>query len=195
MSHFVETPPTDEAIKALLPLADFKAHLRITDDLEDAIAETMLIETYRVMDGRDGFLGRAVLPQSWRLVLDCFPTVIVLPLPDLIAVTSITYLDTAGDPQTLPAEDYAIIEAHRSKVIPAKGKTWPSTWDFPGAVEVIYQAGYADPASVPPPIKRAIMMQAATIFENRESVLISNFAMRPLAAAIDLLTPYREHEF
>ncbi|MGE3245717.1 MAG: hypothetical protein AB7F96_04330 [Beijerinckiaceae bacterium] len=195
MSLFPETLPTDAEILAFLPLAEFKAHLRLTDTAEDAVAEAILLEVYRVMDGRDGYLGRAILPQTWRLVLDYFPARIVLPLPNLISIASIKYLSSAGDEVTLSPGDYAVISGDRARIIPAKGKSWPSTWDFPAAVEVTFQAGFADVEAIPPPIKRAIFLQAATIFENRESILVGNFALRPLRSAMDLLTPYREMEF
>lgn len=93
---------------------------------------------------------RALLPQTWELVLSGFPSdAIVLPRPPFISMTSFAYTDASGDEQTLagsPAEYRVIPSGERSKarVVPLSGASWPSTRTQGDAVTLTYRAGYAD---------------------------------------------------
>lgn len=158
-------PPDDEPVT----LDDLKAQTRVDDSAEDVLLSRLIRAAREKLDGRDGFLGRALVTQTWRLELDAFPPEIILPLPPLQSVDAIVYLDVAGDEVTLDPAAYVVLgagDSERGRVRPARGTSWPSTWDFPGAVAVTFTAGYGEPDDVPEPLRAAILMHAAHLFDN-----------------------------
>lgn len=164
------TPPAEEPIS----LEEIKEHLRLApdDDEEDELLLGMIKAARQKLDGRDGFLGRALVAQTWRLTLDCFPRIVSVPLPPLQSVTSITYLDAAGDEQTLEVAAYhvdGIGDSERATIRPARGRSWPSTWEYPGAVAITFVAGYGEPDDVPDPIRQALRLHVGHLYNNREA--------------------------
>jgi uncharacterized phiE125 gp8 family phage protein len=143
------TPPTAE----LVTLTEVKAHLRmegITD--RDSTLQAHLDAAIAELDGYAGLLGRALATQTWTLYLDRFPAfscggpgnTIRLPLPPLISVSSVKYVDGDGVEQTLTAgTDYEVFAGERAEIRPAYGKTWPSPRGKARAVTIVFVAGYA----------------------------------------------------
>jgi uncharacterized phiE125 gp8 family phage protein len=200
MSLVPITLPTVEEILAFVTPEAFAAHARLDcaepgDAGEDLLRKTMIITAYRGLDGRDGLLSRAILPQTWRLALDYFPRAIVPPLPDLLSVTSIKYLDRTGVEQTLAPADYTVFAGAPGRIVPANRMSWPSTDDFPEAVAITFRCGFASKEAVPETLKTAILLQAATFYESRESVFIGSYSAKPLPGVIDMLTPFRNWGF
>lgn len=119
------------------------------------------------LDGSSGILGRALYPQTWRLALpDWPPNRIIVPLPPLISVTSVTYLDSDGVEQTLASDQYRVVNngTMRSHIVRADGVTWPGVQsDQCDAVRVLFDAGYRSEASpednaVPESLRQAVVM-------------------------------------
>lgn len=194
------TAPTDLPVH----LNELKAHLRIppTENLEDALILAYLRAAVSQIDGRDGWLGRALCTQTWDYILEGFPRVdrhrpwgeIRVPLPPLQSVTSITYTDENGDNQTLAASKYFVSGISGSKaarIAPAFGETWPTTRDEPDTATVRFVAGYGTFNDIPDPIKSALFLMVSHLYENREQVVIGQPVV-PLPMAADaLLAPYR----
>lgn len=109
-------------------------------------------------------------------------------------VTSLTYMDSDFVPVTLPAEKYRVLQRNgRTHVYPAMGTEWPAdVANEVDAMTVTYIVGTAAPA-VPAPIKMAILLIAASLWENRENEIVGNNikALKPVIAAKDLLHPYK----
>ena len=75
------------------------AHLRIDSTFEDALIAGYRLPRCRNLEGRDGWLGRAFLTQTWDWTFDCFPQgqyALYVPLPPLQSVTSITVRGSDG---------------------------------------------------------------------------------------------------
>ena len=97
-------------------LAELKAHLKI-DDVNLASEDNTLLELYldaavAMVDGPQARLGLALISQTWEMRTDQFPDCnqrIELPLPPLVSVDSVTYVDEAGASQTLPNTDYQVL--------------------------------------------------------------------------------------
>lgn len=173
----VVTPPASEPVL----LADAKDHLRVDDVNSDAQIAT-LIQVAR--EEVESFLGRALMPQTLRLNLDCFPGLlwgtrmrmvgacqqIELPMPPLASVSSITYVDTDGATQTLDPSLY-IVDANSepARIRPSYGNEWPATREQINAVAITYTAGYANATAVPAAIKQAILLIIGENFINREA--------------------------
>lgn len=222
MSLTLVTAPSINPITA----AEVWAHLRLNltgspaapvDQTHVAALTTAAIS---YLDGKDGILGRCLVQQTWTLTLDRFPgartrqsgfrgitaadDAILVPLPPLRSVTSITYIDTNGDSQTLSSSLYTVdIKSEPGRIVPAYGEAWPVTRDQINSVTVTFAAGYAPTtdspadytANVPRAIKQAMMLLIGHWYEHREDVALG-VSVAPVPVAVDaLLAPYRVYEF
>lgn len=148
---------------------EFKLHARISVDSE----ENALLESYLKAARKfcETHTRRAFITQTWRLSLDCFPCVIHVPMPPLQSVSSIAYIDSAGDSQTLASSAYQVdTYTEPGRIREAYGYTWPATRTQSNAVTVQFVAGYGAASAVPDTIKTAIKLVAASLYRNRESV-------------------------
>jgi len=141
------------------------------------------------IDGPAGWLGRALGPQLLEWQLDRWPCGNWRwPIIPFLEVDSVTYIDEAGDEHTLADPDLS----DSGSLPTARGRA--------GDVRIQYWAGYGkrDPddaenwlASVPPPIKVAIMMLVAQWYETREAVVVGQTPAAMPFAVDALLHPYR----
>ena len=163
---------------AVLPvtLAEAKTHLRVVDAAEDTIITTYLAAATQAVQDHT---GRALTTETWRLSLDAWPDAdMVLPRAPLIAVTEIRYWTEAATPidAVLAASVYQVEAPSGSTAPPgrvtlAPNQAWPSAQ--PGradAVRIIFTAGYgATAASVPAPLRAAVLLLTGDLYENREA--------------------------
>lgn len=185
------TPPTVTP----LTLAETKKHLRVTSTDQDDLITIYLKAATAYVDGEWGFLGRAIVTQTWQLSLDAFPDgAIRLPLPPLQSVTSVKYDDTAGVEQTISASNYYVdSDSEPGWVVPLSTFSWPTPLDAANAVRVVFVAGYPADSSSPPDltanipfnIKAGIMLLVANLFEHREENIAETINKLPFGA--DLL--------
>lgn len=128
------------------------------------------------LDGGDGWLGRALLTQTWRLSLNRFPDgEVLLPLPPLQEVLSVTYLDTDGVERTLAAgTDYRVgTEGRVAYVAAAHGKRWPRGREQGGAVGITFRCGYGDEGSaVPALVRQYVKARLGFYYEHRETIVV-----------------------
>jgi hypothetical protein len=156
------TPPTVEPLTA----AEARARLNIGSDTTDDVLGALITASRQMIDGGQGWLGRALITQTWRLLLDAFPgcdagrgfnrwrseewdsnTQIRIPLPPLQTITSISYVDRDG-----------------ATLAPAYRKTWPVTRYQPDAVTIEFVCGYGSTGDkVDEPIRSAIALQVAQL--------------------------------
>lgn len=126
-----------------ISLAAAKEHLRATSSDEDALIGALIGAAAGHVES---FCRRALVKQTRKLVLDCFPSVIEPQRSPLRSVSSIQYLDTAGDLQTLDASRYRVDNySCPGRITPAYGDSWPSTYPVTNAVIVTYVAGHLLP--------------------------------------------------
>ncbi len=162
------TPPAAE----LLSLDYCRRHIReFSNDSDDDFGVFKTVaEEY--LDGRDGILNRALVTQAWEWSIDNrFPKVLHVPLPPCRSIGGISYTDTDGATQTLAAADYRVFGIGADKgarILPAYGKSWPTTRCEPEAVRVTFTAGYGDTAAdVPEAILQAAVMFVAAMDRHR----------------------------
>lgn len=161
----LKTAPTVDPVT----VDEAKAHLRIDTPDDDTLIGT-LISAVRGLG--ESITKRAFMTQTWYLYLDEFPDAILVPLPPLASVTSIKYVDADGATQTLDATEYQIVKGDPGEIVPADGKSWPSVRDQRDAITIEFVAGYASAAAVPEEIKAWIKIRVATLYENREAVVV-----------------------
>lgn len=196
MALVLVTAPAEEPVS----LPEAKLFLRQDGDADDTLIESFIRAARQHIDGRDGWLGRALVTQTWDLVLDAFPTwydsmvgpVITVPLAPLVSVTSITYTDSNGTPTVLASTEYTVdTKTHPGRIVPAYGKVWPSTrYSIPNAVTVRFVAGYGAADDVPEGIRFAIKALVAHWYEQREAASPGGLVEVPMHVQ-NLLAPYR----
>lgn len=98
---------------------------------------------------------------------DGFPQYLRLQRSPVQSVTSVVYVDTSGNSQTLTANtDYTVdIYSKPARIVPAYSKWWPATRCFINDVTVTYVAGYGTESDVPDEIRMAIIMKTQQMFE------------------------------
>lgn len=190
-------------------VAEVRAWLDIGSEVADSTLTSLIAAARQDIDGAAGWLGRALVTQTWQLRMDRFPCgEIRLPLRPLQSVDSVVYADVDGVDQTISADDYAVETGEAALLLPAYGKSWPAARCFPGSVRVTYVAGYGAAADVPEPIRQAIALQVGHLrsLSGRDPLLrretvdgvstqeweVGEGAAAALTSAADaLLSPYR----
>ncbi len=137
---------------------------------EDTLLERLITAA---REDCEDFQGRAYITRTYELWLDAWPEgdKIVIPMPPLQAVNSITYYDTAGDDYEMDEADYIVdIENEPGQIVLAYGKSWPSTTLQPvNGICIEFDAGYgAAAADVPSAVKQAILLQIGHLYEHRD---------------------------
>lgn len=202
-------PPAIE----VLDLVTAKQHLRVDYTDQDAVILDKLTSVRQSLDGYSGYLGRALVSQGWTLYLDRFPRhdwdwswltpygprELILPLPPLISVGSIGYVDEDGDNQTLDPTTYVVRTGPRSSIALKFGQTWPLTSRDPRSVTIPFVCGFdsvsevAPALMVPGPIRQAMLLLLSDLFENREAVVVAESRVTQILnpTANDLLSRYK----
>lgn len=159
------TGPASEPVS----LVEAKAHLGVGISIDDTLI-TSLIKGAREQVEQE--LGRSLISQTWELALDCFLDEILLPMGDVIAITSVAYLDGSNVLQTLATNQYVLDNySNPARVKAAYATQWPETYPEINAVKVRYTAGYANAAAVPETIKDWIKIRIGSMYEHREELI------------------------
>lgn len=177
-----------------LPVTLEEAKLTATEDgsAYDTHFESIWIPA-ATLEAESRMGGRAIVTQSWRLTLDCFPRMINISRSPLKSVESIKYIDQEGQLQTINPADYAIQKGQLDGLIyPAYEKCWPLTRNEPGAVRIEFTSGFGAAADVPASIKNWILMAVATWYRQREGIvtgtIVSQLPRDFCAALLDQYT-------
>jgi len=150
-------------------LADMKLHLRIesSETADDTLITTLISAATTFCEE---FQRRSYITQTRVFYYDEFPKVFVVPYPPLISVTSIAYVDTAGDSQTLSSANYRVDASNApGRITEAYGTSWPSTRALTNAVTLTVSCGYGAAGDVPDTVKAAIKLLVAHWYEHREA--------------------------
>jgi uncharacterized phiE125 gp8 family phage protein len=169
------TPPDAEPVS----VEDVKIAARLdAESFDDQMALLLIPAIRREAEHQ---LGRRLITQTVELVLDEFPAgEIDLLLPSVQSITSVKYLDSAGDEQTVLNTDYSLDNAKApARVLLATGASWPATYAVPNAVRVRYVVGYGDDdASVPANIRLWITAMVVQALDNPAGLNVA--ALQPL---------------
>lgn len=184
----VITAPTAEPIT----LAEAKANLRVFGADDDADITRMIRAARQMAEER---LNRALMPQVLAFGADAFCGSLRVPRPPLRQLDSITYVDVDGVNQVLPGSAYLVDGFVDPPMISAAyGTPWPTTRAQASAVVVQYQAGYADAASVPEPIRQWMLLAINAFYEHRSAIATEQTYALPEEFACWLLQPYKVYQ-
>lgn len=172
----IKTEPATEPVT----LDKAKLHLKVDCDADDTYITTLIKVARKYAEQ---FQGRSYITQTLELRLDKFPCrLIELPRPPSISVTSIKYVDSAGDTQTLDASKYTTdFNSYVARIVPAFNQIWPTTRQVIDAVTIEYVAGYGDADAVPETIKQAILLLIGVWYENRVPISEATTSEIPFA--------------
>jgi uncharacterized phiE125 gp8 family phage protein len=180
----LSTAPTKEPVSLL----EMRQHLRVDDDDSDDYIRAITAAARQVVES---YCKVSVMPTVWQYKLEYFPPRIILPVGPLLSTTGfqIDYVDSAGATQTLDSAEYQVSQGKTGQVVPAYGKTWPSTRPQLDAVTVTFTAGWPDDENVPPAIKQATKLICGTLYENREDVIVGVMVSQLPTTIRNLLLP------
>lgn len=202
------TPPAQTPVS----LAEAKAHLRVEHDADNDLITGLIEAATEHLDGPNGVLGRALVRQAYELRLDGrwwvrqswymnspywrwdghgFGWAIRLPLPPLISVDEIRYIDANGQEQVYPAANYTVVGAGAmfGGSITNSSRAVAPVAAGGEAMRVRFTAGYEE---VPKPIKQAIKLLVGHWYMSREAVTLAQENRQVLPIGVQsLLAPYR----
>lgn len=103
--------------------------------------------------------------------MDRFPSQIILHKNPVQSVSSVVYVDSAGNSQTLTANtDYTVDQYSKpARIVPAYSKVWPTTRGHINDVVVTYVSGFGSASSVPAEVRLAIAIKAGQMFGKCEN--------------------------
>lgn len=158
---------------------------------------TLLIRTVR--EHTEKYLRRTLMRATWLGYVDEFPCLgneLRLPNAPLLAVNSVEYIDDTGTWQLVDPTVYDVDPADTPGIITlGYGQMWPVPRCQRNAVRVNFDAGYGTVrTAIPAPIRTAMLMAVADVYENREPQIIGTI-INESPTMRRLLAPYRLPEF
>lgn len=133
---------------AALPLDIAAARSQVRQDvsIDDADLDVYMRAARRFAES---LCNRTLIATRYRATLDEFPDdAFSLKFGPVLKVVSITYVDTAGDWQTVDAATYVVDLGTVTRIALASSQSWPSIDSRIGAVRITYDAGDAAAVTV-----------------------------------------------
>lgn len=188
------TAPKSEPVST----SELKSQLRITGTDQDTMLDLLISAARQHVED---YLRMQLSTATWTLYLDEFPAVgecIYIQKSPVTSVTSVKYLESVnGTETTLVANtDYVVdIISKPCRIYEAYGKTWPTPRDIRNSVYIQFVAGlssdykiYSEQYKI---IKQAILMVAATLYENPTDEVTGTQVNQILNSSNSLLRPLR----
>jgi uncharacterized phiE125 gp8 family phage protein len=173
-------------------LSEVKSYMRELTTDQDTLFTSLIAAATSYLDGPNGYLGRAIITQTWELYLDDFSSAIRIPFGPVASVTSVKYYDTAGSLQTIDSANYAVdLTSSDQWIVPVSTYSWPAVASGINNVIIRFVAGEA---TAPEAIKAAIHMLIAQWFEMPEASSDKPVTELPHAVSA-LLANFREYGF
>lgn len=148
-------------------LAEMKSWLREDANDEDDLIQALVVSARMSLEA---FTRRFFVTQSWRIVMDCWPSEdgrLIIPFTPFQSISAIRVFDAADLPHALLADSYrAPASSQEGRLIfktspPAPGRCYDG-------IEIDFVVGYGGQAAhTPEPLRRAIMALAAHWHERR----------------------------
>jgi uncharacterized phiE125 gp8 family phage protein len=183
MAAILIEPPAGEP----LSLLDAKNYLRVEHDADDALIASQISAARIEVEART---RRALMTQTWRVVLDRWPAsgVIASPVSPLREVVAARVRERAGDAEALDTDMFVVNAASSPGLIAFDaGRVVQPSQEIAG-IEIDFEAGYGAAADVPPPLVQAIRLLLARAYEYRGQGERNEAMPEGIAA---LLAPYR----
>jgi uncharacterized phiE125 gp8 family phage protein len=184
MISYLLAGPAEEPVS----LAEAKAFLRVDDTAEDGLVATLVTAARLHVES---VTGRAMIFQSWRVVLDAWRVerTIALPVGPVETITGVTAFDEDDEAHELGLEQFSV-QAGRL-MLPRDIAGAPALRAKLG-LEIDYVAGHGeDAAAVPADLKQACLTLVGYWFEHRDAVIVAGAGSVVPAGFDRLVAPYR----
>jgi uncharacterized phiE125 gp8 family phage protein len=146
-----------------LTLAEAKKHCLVLHNDDDDVIDA-LIKSAR--DFIETYCGTPLATQTVEMKCDAFADFFRLPVAPVQSVTSVNYVDSDGEDQTLLASVYeGRFDGLDAAIVLKPGQLWPATVRG-SRITVTAEAGYVD---VPASIRHALRLWVAEAYERREA--------------------------
>jgi uncharacterized phiE125 gp8 family phage protein len=182
---------------APLLLDQAKAHLRIDSTDDDALLTTLIDAAAGQYFGEHGTTGRSLLNETYDATWDAWPVDHCLRLPrsKVQSVTSVKYIDTAGDEQTLAADQYTLIsDVAPGRVDRAYGVSWPTLRTEANAVRVRFVAGFGSSWNdIPRDLQVGLLHLVAHWHETREPIITGTTVAKVPFSLEAIFAKYKVH--
>lgn len=186
------TPPTIKPVTR----SEVKAALDIGYTDKDTLIDGLIAAATTHFQNT---LEMPLCEQSWSQAFDEICGTLYLEKTPVISITSVKYIDEAGDEQTIDPEDYSLVVDETSTSVKFRsGYTAPALYSEEPAVTVLYEAGFAntgtDPnftSTVPDDIKQAMFLLIRQWFDNPSAVVVGTTVAKMPNAVDALLSSYR----
>jgi len=197
LNYFATTTPEAEPIT----LEEAKLHLRVVswseneedeDHPDDALISSLITVA---REHAEKFTGRALARCTYTAIADNLPSgdeALELPLTPVISLQSLSYT-YGGETVEMPLSDLELV-ADDSPAVILPADSWPSITAKPGAVRVVFEAGYLTGSDagpiMPTPIKQAMLLLIGHLYEHRAGAVERSLSLVPLGVE-SLLRRYR----
>jgi uncharacterized phiE125 gp8 family phage protein len=110
-------------------------------------------------------LGTALVKQSWRQDLSCFPSRFYLTPFPVNSLTSVKYR-ADGNLEPLDVQDYELYTDVTGPFVQFFPQSFPEIPDRPDAVQITYESGF-EPNELPAALKAAILIHVGYLYGHR----------------------------
>lgn len=179
----VDTAPATEPVT----LAEAKAWVNVTHDVDNDLLTSLITAAREHVEER---IGRALVTQTLTVTLDVREAAppIVLPRGPVQSVSSLKYWDDVADAFATAATSAYYLAGDRLCIAEGTaGTAWPTADRTFAAYTVTYVAGYGNAAAVPGPVKRALLIVLADLYEHRDTPLDSGLVVGQLPVTAEKL--------
>jgi len=164
-----------------LPMAEFKAHLRLgtgftDDDIQDPVLESFLRAAMSAIEARTGkILIERTLAWTLNAWRDCDGQ--ALPVAPVTSVTMLLFNASFGEPQVVSSSLYRLEQDMQRPVLRPTGGALP-TIPTGKTIQVIFVAGFAPTwGGLPADLAQAVLLLAAHYYEYRHETTLGEGCM------------------
>ncbi len=153
-------------------LAEAKAQCRVSIDEDDALIANLITAGREAVET---IMRMSLSDQTYDMYLNSWWSGdLILPLPPLQSVTSITYTDIDAVATVWSSANYHVSTAQfPGRVVLKTNISFPAVeLKEVDAIVVRFVSGYADAGDMSQLIKQAILLTVGHLYENRENVVI-----------------------
>ena len=155
-----------------------KQWLRIDTDDDDTLIQGLIVAA---QSAAEAYTGRTIVPTTAEFSFDEGNQRYTLPCAPVVVVSTVELEDRKGVREDLPSPDsYWVLLRDTGAVVTLVGGCRGKR-----TLVVTCDAGYADPAEIPQPIKQAIAVHVSAAYRDREGQDTSDATFQ------NLLNPYR----
>jgi uncharacterized phiE125 gp8 family phage protein len=159
--------------QAVLPVAQFRDHLRLGSGFDDDALQDGLIETYlrAAIAAIEARIGKILIERDFVWVVTQWREggLVALPVAPVNAITEFTIVARDGTETAIPDTAWRLIPDHQRPVLEALGASLPSIPQG-GAARIGFMAGFGpDWSDLPADLAQAALMLAAHFYENRNA--------------------------